>query len=768
MAEIIRTNPYPGLRPFRADEDYLFFGRESQVDELLARLRRSRFIAVVGASGTGKSSMVRAGLIPALQGGFMTEAGARWRIATFRPGTDPLGNLARALARAQTEGRTPPGLPSAMHLERTVRRSSLGLIDAARQLRLAPGENVLVLADQFEEIFARHAGVPRRWYEEQARAFVQVLLAAAGQRAVPLYVMLAMRSEYLGACARYWGLAQAINTGQYLIHPMRDDELREAVTGPAAVFEGRVASTLVNRLLNDLGESPDQLPILQHVLMRTWTAWEQQGEGPMTLAHYEQTGQMARALSNHAEEAFAELDEAHQQLAQKIFQTLTERDENNNYIRRPTTVAQLAAVAETDAAEVIKVVEAFGREGRSFLVPGTGLEAGTRVDISHESLIKGWGRLRTWAYKEAEAAQRFRRLATRAGEEDLLSGLGLHNALAWQQEHRPNAAWAAQYVKVADFARVEAFLERSKELEEAEAEAQRKQQNRKEIIGLSIFGVFVVLAFVMAWLWNDTRIARNEATDAQDSLAVVAERLSMVEREREQSDSALTVAYQLADRARDNTISFLYRQNLSPFIIDQVDGFFVDSDSAWTRAQQERLDVQSVLVDSVVFDSRFGETVRLTTTYSKSNRTLQSHLNAAMKYRAIIEEAARACEVQPSILLGLGSHQTGWGLQPNRRGQIGLFGIAAALHDPNRTGRYDAPRDNILFACSVLQENKELFGARTSLKGAMLWAAAIAAFNMPQRQIFEMIERGGMSRSLPEEARQVLNRAGWFQLQGWP
>ncbi len=252
-------NPFPGLRPFEAEEDYLFFGREKQIDELLRRLRRTRFLPVLGSSGSGKSSLVRAGLIPALQGGFMVTAGSSWRIATFRPAGDPIGNLAAALSDQEVLG-TDPELAGTQRvlIEATLRRGTLGLADAVRQAKIPRGDNLLVVVDQFEELFRfRHSRQADS--KDEAMAFVKLLLEAARQD-LAIYVVLTMRSDFIGDCMEYPGLPEAINAGQYLVPRMSRDELRLAITGPVAVGGGQIATRLVMRLLNDVGDDQDQLP----------------------------------------------------------------------------------------------------------------------------------------------------------------------------------------------------------------------------------------------------------------------------------------------------------------------------------------------------------------------------------------------------------------------------------------------------------------------------------------------------------------------------
>ena len=207
-----RFNPFPGLRPFQSEDKHLFFGRETQTMELLARLGRTRFLAAVGVSGSGKSSLIRAGLLPELYGGTMTRAGSRWEVALLRPGGEPIASLAAALSQS---GLYDPDLEDCVaQIEVTLRRSALGLVEAARQSGLPAKTNLLVVVDQFEELFRFRR--KREGQGADAEAFVSLLLEAVRQEACPIYVVLTMRSDFLGDCAQFRGLAEAINEGQYL------------------------------------------------------------------------------------------------------------------------------------------------------------------------------------------------------------------------------------------------------------------------------------------------------------------------------------------------------------------------------------------------------------------------------------------------------------------------------------------------------------------------------------------------------------------------
>ena len=372
-------NPFPGLRPFETHEAHLFFGRDGQSDEIIRRLARTQFVGVVGTSGSGKSLLVRAGLLPALHGGFMTGAGARWRIALFRPRNNPIHHLAAVLSQPGVFGSKEQDerIATAV-LEATLRRSALGLVEAARLSDMANDENLLVVVDQFEELFRFKNDIKSQGGEEEATAFVKLLLEAPKQTDVPIFVVLTMRSDYLGDCAQFRDLPEALNDGQFLIPRMTREQRREAIEGPVYVGCGKIAQRLVQRLLNDVGDDPDQLPILQHAMMRTWDHWQNNrlDESLMDLANYEAIGGPSQALDQHADEAYTSLNEQQQKIAEKLFKCLTEKDADNLKIRRATTLGQIRGVAEAEQHEVIEVVDRF-RKGWP-LVPRTAGRRRTR------------------------------------------------------------------------------------------------------------------------------------------------------------------------------------------------------------------------------------------------------------------------------------------------------------------------------------------------------------------------------------------------------
>jgi hypothetical protein len=368
--------------------------------------------------------------------------------------------------------------------------SKLGLIDVFQQARLGEGVNLLVVVDQFEELFRyRRLGASQTGtaygFGEEATAFVNLLLEVREQAPCPVYVVLTMRSDFLGDCAQFFGLPEAINKGQYLVPRMSRDERRAAILGPARVGGAEIEPVLLTRLVNDVGDNPDQLSILQHALNRTWAHWQEEtaGIGPMKLSHYEAIGAMARALNGHAEEAYAGLGtDRKKQICEKIFKALTDKGTDPRGIRRPTKLGTLCALAGATEEEVIEVIDVFREQSRCFLMPPAGerLGGGTVIDISHESLMRVWGRLNAWADEEALSARQYLRIAESAelyaaGKANLWRDPDLQIALDWRDRNQPNETWAAQYR--AGFESAARFLEESREAREAAVRMMKRNRN---------------------------------------------------------------------------------------------------------------------------------------------------------------------------------------------------------------------------------------------------------------------------------------------------
>jgi len=587
-------NPYPGLRPFRQDESHLFFGRDGQTDEILARLGREHFVAIVGVSGCGKSSLVNAGVFPGLHGGLLPTGQREWRIARLQPRNQPIRNLAAALlaagACAADESNDPRSL-----VEGVLHSSAQGLGDLVRGRLSAEGANscaLLIVVDQFEEIFR----FSRSGASGEASQFVQLLLEAIRKTEesqnqsgpLPLYVALAMRSDFLGDCAVFPGLPERINRSQYLVPRMTLLQREKAISRPAATENVAFGRPLLDRLLDDVGDDPDQLPILQHALQRTWEAWLRRtgGNGDVGLEDYlaPEVGGMAGAISNHAEEAFGSLGShpaempaggqptlidpdgktfsGQQRLAGALFRCVTEQAEDRRAVRRALPLETLAKIANVSVADMVPIIDAFRTQQRTFLTPpeGVPLEAETLIDISHESLIRNWPRLARWAAQESLAAGELRRLRHSAaaflqGNQDPLDRLELARVERWQKgvfagdllaepQIVPSAEWARLYLGPEApevFSQIQSYIRESQE--------RLRRRRRKDLIGRATRWALIALLFLGAVVWR-LHSEKRKAKDAEAKRNEAENRLEVAKTFAKTADS-------LADPIISNTGSAL-------------------------------------------------------------------------------------------------------------------------------------------------------------------------------------------------------------------
>ena len=497
----VPTSPYPGLRSFHEYESTIFFGRDEQVDQLLERLESKRLVAVTGDSGCGKSSLVRAGLLPALRAGLLQGGRTQWRIAELRPGDRPICNLADKLARAL--GSDSAG--NARLLSARLRYGPRSIADILRDFTLPPDTELLIIVDQFEELIRFRERIGR----DEADAFVALLLETVADESLPVRVVLTLRTDYLGGCASFAGLPEVLNGCQYLVPRLERRQLRDAIVKPACKFNGVVESTLANQLINEIGQHQDQLPVLEHALLAMWRqARERAGgvtqpgvPGPsvtLTIGDYIELGGIGEALSRHATDVYKKLDdEEKKRIARRLFCALWDDGANGNDTRRPCSVRDAAAIAGVDVARLTQVADAFRRAEHSFLMPPPDCEltADSLLDVSHESLFRHWELLKQWIGQEADNAKQYRFWLTEANQRvrddgDLLSNKAIERALAWYTEVQPTPAWARRYDEHPDdFANLERFL----------AESRRARRLRQGIAGSAATLAAIVLGVSVFW-----------------------------------------------------------------------------------------------------------------------------------------------------------------------------------------------------------------------------------------------------------------------------
>jgi WD40 repeat protein/energy-coupling factor transporter ATP-binding protein EcfA2 len=549
-------NPFPGLRAFKDTESHLFFGREEHIEDVLSKLKNNHFVAVVGTSGTGKSSLIKAGVLPAIAAGKASHQSENWEVVSMNPGSSPLQNLADAICQKSS-------LSASVNIETFKKRlielmstSTLGLVQAMRPV-LAKNTKLLILIDQFEEVF-------RFAKEDEAEAkalydqFVKLIIETVRQRDVPIYAILTLRSDFLGDCVDFEGLPEAINDGHYLVPRMNKAQMKRAITGPIYLAKGKISPRLIQHITLDLGSNPDQLPVLQHAMMRCWDYWKNNavaGE-PMDLQHFEAIGDLRNALSTHANEAYDELDAPQKQVIKKVFKALTTKKTENRGIRRPMSLSQLALVTEASKEDIIRVLKPFQEAGRSFILPGSDIKAigSTIYDISHESLMRGWGKLRNWVDEEMESTELYLRISTAAllhdqGAAGLWRDPELQLAIDWKEEQQPILPWAELYND--QFVAAINFIEDSKKAAIIEGS---KKTRRTRFIRLAISVFIIVVTLLAGWALVQTNIAEQKSAEAQQKSEEAIEQKKIAESSKDEALLASTAAQKSSEKAKEQAV----------------------------------------------------------------------------------------------------------------------------------------------------------------------------------------------------------------------
>ena len=465
--------PFRGLAPFDAAHAEYFFGRERLVAELVARLVGSTLLAVVGPSGSGKSSAVRAGLLPALADG-VVPGSESWRRAVMRPGERPLAELSRALARAVPEAGGEDAAP--------------WIADALD--RLEPGERLVLLVDQFEEAFVACRD------EAERAAFFDALVEGAADPDERLVVVLAIRADFYGRCAEHAELSTLVSANQLLVGPMRRDELRRAIELPARRAGLRVEPRLVSALVGDVAAEPGGLPLLSAALVELW----QRRDG-RTLRYevYERSGGVSGAVARLAEDAYQRLSRGRAAPGPGDAAAPRRRRGGGGGVRSPPRFRSTSSSSSATRTP----------PGRSPCSPRARLltvDEGT-VEVAHEALLREWPRLRGWLEADAEGRRLHQHLIAAAREwrdserdpAELYRGARLAAALDWAAEHDPELNELER-----------AFLDESRAASEREAERQRRAVRRLRTLlaGVGVLLAAAVVAGVIALSERRARAAR--------------------------------------------------------------------------------------------------------------------------------------------------------------------------------------------------------------------------------------------------------------------
>ncbi len=524
-------NPYPGIRSFELGEEHLFFGREKQTKELLNVLTKTHFIAITGASGSGKSSLIKAGLIPAV-----TKNDKEWKYIIFRPGNEPVRNISTSIfGMLKNVGFDKKDIGTIKRIENFLREEPNSIGDYLNSLKF--NNKLLIYVDQFEEIFRFRQSEFNPNAKKDSEVFVDILIAAANQRKIPVYIIFTLRTDFLSDCTNFIGLPEMINNGHYLIPKMTLEEKEQAIKGPAKIGGAEISHDLMFLLSGEIKKLDVNLPVLQHALMRTWDYWLFNAEpgNPVCVEHYKSVGTVTDALSIHAEMIYDSFHEEKSKIiTEKIFKALTHLGDDNRGIRRPTSLFEICKITGSRETDVIEVIEKFRAEGNSFLLPDRSvrLAPGSVIDISHESIMRVWKRLVDWVDEETKSAQTYLRLSKSAelyqeGKTGLLVNPDLQLALKWQEESVPNETWAKRYDPAFD--RVMSYIEYSKK-EYDKAIKAKEERHIRDLKRTRFIAFFLGSASLISILFLIVALNLRFKAENSEKEALEKEKLALKER----------------------------------------------------------------------------------------------------------------------------------------------------------------------------------------------------------------------------------------------
>ncbi|MFQ5923049.1 MAG: adenylate/guanylate cyclase domain-containing protein [Anaerolineales bacterium] len=499
----VGESPYQGLAAFDEQDAEFFFGREDFTERLLGAVKTHPMIAViVGSSGSGKSSAVFAGLLPRLR----KEEG--WSIAQFRPGSQPLAALTTVLLPViQPELQTAERLVETRKLADALRAGDLPLYDVVNQAfeKNREVEHLLLVIDQFEELYTlcQEEEVRRRFKDE----LLAVVEATSKRRKRRFVLLLTMRADFMGQALTHRPFADALQEASLLMGPMTREELESVVQKPAEIQGAIFEAGLVERILDDVGEKPGNLPLLEFALT---LLWEAQSDGWLTHTDYEAIGSVDGALARHADEVFEELEESEREQARRIFVQLVKPGEGTEDTRR---VAIRSELAEADWGLIQHLAD------RRLVVTGRDADENETVEVVHEALIQRWELLREWMQENRAFRSWQERLRTSlrdwdTSEQDkkaVLRGLPLTEAENWLVEREEELSTNERAFIQASL--TERQIREQAKLDQKEYEISLVKRSRRFLRGL--VGVFIVASILgtslTAYSLNQRRIAEQEA-----------------------------------------------------------------------------------------------------------------------------------------------------------------------------------------------------------------------------------------------------------------
>lgn len=504
-------NPYKGLRAFQAADSQNFFGREKLTRKLIDRLAETedyyRFLAIVGPSGSGKSSVVRAGLTPALWRGDLPTS-EKWYIVDILPGDRPLDELEVALYRIAND--------SSANLHEQLARDEYGLLRASEMILPEDGSELLIIIDQFEEVFTLVED------EKDRQHFLNILYHAIVAPRSRVRVILTLRADYYDRPLQYPQFGELMRSRVETVLPLSVDELEKAISQPASQVGVTFEDGLISQIVSDVHYQPGALPLLQYALTELFELREGR---QLTLSAYTKIGGTGGALARRADQIYEEGDEATREITRQLFLRLVTLGEGAEDTRRRVQRAELLEIAsDTDLMD--EIIDSYALS-RLLSLDNEPSSRQPIVEVAHEAILREWERLRQWLNESREDIRQERTIAHAASawkQNDydnsyLLSGSRLEQALKWHDQTQlalmPVETKFIQTSRKDTEARQRAIVEQQKR----EAALERRSQN----VLRALVGVFAIATIIAVGLSMVAISSRNEATAERDT----AQRISL-------------------------------------------------------------------------------------------------------------------------------------------------------------------------------------------------------------------------------------------------
>lgn len=489
----IDENPYKGLRSFEPADASDYFGRERFVERLVTRLSgtgpASRFVAVVGPSGSGKSSAVKAGLLPALAAGAVPGS-SDWYVARMVPGADPFAELETALMAVAVD--PPPSLLERLMGERGIGRTVRRVLPDAAPL--------VLLIDQFEELFTLATAAT-------AERFMDALAEAVSDNDAGVRVVVTLRADFYDRPLRHRGVGELLRLGTEVLTPMSPEELERAIVGPAERVGASCEPVLVGEMVAAVIDQPSALPLLQFALTEVF---DRRAGTVLRAASYREIGGVSGAVVDRAEGVYSSLDSAEQAAAREVFLRLVTLGDGTGDTRRRALRSELTSIGGS-GAQAERVVDVFTRSRLLSLDRDPATRTPT-VEIAHEALLGAWGRLAEWidqARSDVRARQRLGEAAAewvaRGRVDDFVFGSGrLARYEGWLQQPPVSLTIAERRFLEASVA---AEAEREREREEAGRREALLVRRSRTVAGLALISVVIVALGVFAVVQRDRATA---------------------------------------------------------------------------------------------------------------------------------------------------------------------------------------------------------------------------------------------------------------------